>query len=218
MTPRTAVDNDVLIKTSCYVFGEQLLQLYSETGVGVLDSAMYVVGDRLQKAVGIHDGERARLHWTWILQRVEELHPTEDEVDLATAMEDFALRNGLQLDGGESLLFAMAVHRGVTRIVTGDKRAIQSLEILLRESGLGIGELQNRLVCLEQLLAVFVEYVGADEARRRVCAESEVDKSASICFSCTAGQRSNFDPTGLDSYIADLRASAPSLLSDEPVS
>lgn len=217
MSP-TAVDNDVLIKTSCYAFDEELLTLYG-TGIGVLDSAKYVVGDRLLKAIGINDAEQARLHWSRILRQVEELCPSEDEVGLATAMEDFALRNRLQLDGGESLLFAIAIHRGLNRIVTGDKRAIQSLEVVLHESGLEVGVLQNRLVCFEQLLVVFLEYVGADEARRRVCSEPDVDKTASICFSCTAGASSNFDTAGgLDSYIRALRAAAPLLLSVDPMS
>ena len=117
-------------------------------------------------------------------------------------MEDFALRNGLQLDGGESLLFAMAVHRGVTRIVTGDKRAIQSLEILLHESELDIGELENRLVCFEQLLAVFVEYVGANGSEENECAPNQMSTKLRPFASAAPPERaSNFDPTQVSPAI-----------------
>lgn len=214
MTPRAAVDNDVLIKVSCYFLAEEFLLLYVESGgVGVLDSARYVVGDRLRKEVGIQDGNRARIQWSWLLQHVEELHPSPEEVALATAMEEFAIVHNLSLDGGESLLCAIAIHRGMSQIVTGDKRAIESMEVVLTESTLDLERLKESVTCFEQILCALVSTLGGEEVRLHVCAEPGVDRAASICFSCASGAVTHFDPSGLDSYITALRGTAPSLLS-----
>ena len=41
--------------------------------------------------------------------------------------------------------------------------------------------------CLEQLMLAIIGLIGGSEVKSRVCAEPDVDKSASICFSCSGG-------------------------------
>lgn len=211
--PEVAVDNDVLIKISCYSLSDELLQLFGgESQVSILGTARFVVGKRLENWKSIRDPIRARGCWTSLLAQVEELQPTVDEVRLATEIEECALQAGLQLDGGESQLCSIAIHRQITRVVTGDKRAIIALEALLHHPTLDIGEIRNRVSCLEQLMLAIIGLIGGSEVQSRVCAEPDVDKSASICFSCSGGDATTFSEAGLESYIGAVRDSAPSVL------
>ena len=140
------------------------------------------------------------------------LEPTIDEVNLASAIEEAAMLQGLDLDSGESQLCAIAIFRNSPLLLTGDKRAIASAE-KLKGSIDELTSLAGRLVCLEQAIMGVVRRIGIDAARIRICAEAAIDKGLSICFECHAlADGRPLELTGLLSYIRDVRRRAPMLL------
>src|SRR5262249_14453540 len=113
---------------------------------------------------------------------------------------------------GESQLCAIAVFRGSSLLLTGDKRAIASAETMKESIG-ELASLAGRLVCLEQAIMGVVERIGIDTLRGRICAEAAIDKGLSICFECHAlAEGRPLELTGLLSYIKDVRRQAPTLL------
>lgn len=210
-TPDAALDNDVLIKLAAY---DLLIQARAQLGaVGVLGAAKFVVRDALDRHRGLQDPVAARARWESSLGELHFLEPTDDEVALATFLEEHAAFEGLPLDSGESQLCAIAISRGIGLLVTGDKRAIAAAEAIA-QTATQLLELAGRFVCLEQLASRLIAELGAGEVRSRICAEPGADKALAICLSCSSfAAGAAFDPGGLVSYVEHLRADAPTLLS-----
>lgn len=211
--PELLIDNDVLIKCACYSI---LDQIHGPSGqcqdVAVLGAAKFVVGKYLERRGTIQDRAAAQHRFQDYLSTVIVLEPTLDEVNLASAIEEAAVLLGLDLDGGESQLCAIAVFRSSSLLLTGDKRAIASAETLKDSIG-ELTSLAGRLVCLEQAIMGVVERIGIDATRIRICAEAAIDKGLSICFECHAlAEGRSLELTGLLSYIRDVRRKAPMLL------
>lgn len=212
MTIDLFVDNDVLIKCSCYRLLAHVQSPKGEGSVGVLGAARFVVGKYLARRGNIVDRAAAQKAFGQYLESATELEPTESELATATAIEEEAQRLGLDLDGGESQLCAMALHRGMALLLTGDKRAIIALERICSVSGI-LGALGGRIACMEQAISGVTDRIGPIVARDAICAEPHVDKAISICFECSQSTaRQNFHPVGLASYIEDLRGKAPKML------
>ena len=207
------VDNDVLIKGSCYSLIGHVKPPSRDLGaVGILGAARFVVGNYLERRGRIRDREKARASFDRYLAAVSQLEPAPSELNLASVIEEKALELGLDLDGGESQLCAMAVHRGWPLVLTGDKRAIKAIEVVA-EAVDEVSGLRGRVACLEQAIAGITDQIGADAARMAICGEPDVDRAISICFECSRpDSRSDFKPVGLASYIAHLRAEAPTVL------
>jgi hypothetical protein len=55
-----------------------------------------------------------------LIEELVQLEPTEAETSIAAEIEFEAQRYGLQLDAGESLLFAIVDLRGIACLATGD--------------------------------------------------------------------------------------------------
>lgn len=214
--PNAALDNDVLIKLAAYdMLGEAPTQVGT---IGVLGAARFVVRSALERHRDLQDRDAARARWEAALDTLQLLEPSESEVQLATHLEERATVAGLPLDGGESQLCAMVILRGIPLLVTGDKRAIEAAEAMIATVS-QLAELAGRVLCLEQLMALLVDDLGANEARRRVCAEPGADRSLTICMSCSGlASGSHFDPGGLVGYVENLRASASMLLWKQPAS
>ncbi|MFN4159459.1 MAG: hypothetical protein ACK4GO_13780 [Gemmobacter sp.] len=118
------------------------------------------------------------------LDAVSVLEPTEDEVSLAASIEEISLAEGLDIDVGESQLFAVALMRSDTLVATGDKRAVCSCSGI--EPGFPeIAGLRGRIISTEQVLARLLDLIDHEALRARVCADREADKTAEICFSCS---------------------------------
>ncbi len=210
------VDNDLVLKSVSY---DLVREFWAVDGsmpkIGVLGSAKYVVGGLIDRA-----GERprnkaaARAALGELLTATTAVEPTEAETILAAEMEAEALKASLDLDGGESLLAAVAVERGVFPLETGDKRAIVALEVLV-DTVQEIEPLAGRVRCLEQLTEQMVtateDLVSVQVA---VCSEPAVDKTLTICFACASGRDCSRENVlaGLGSYIRDLRSRAPTVL------
>ena len=127
-------------------------------------------------------------------------------------MQEAAQRLGLPLDGGESQLLAVVLHRAGALMLTGDKRAIGAGETVLKEIG-SVRDAEGRLACLEQMLASLATQLGHDVARDAICSDAGADATLTICYACHADGCSQAEClAGLESYQAALRAAAPTLL------
>lgn len=207
------IDNDVLIKCACYAMLDEIQPPGDgDSKIGVLGAARFVVNGHLARRGRINDRESAQQRFNSYIPTVLVLEPTEEEIALATEIEEAAIQQGVDLDSGESQLCAIAIFRAVPLLLTGDKRAISGAEILQQQISV-LSSLRSRVVCLEQAVRGIANRIGVLSARSRICAEPSVDKSLSICFECnTENPRPEFSAEGLTSYITHLRAQAPTLL------
>jgi hypothetical protein len=211
--PDLLIDNDVLIKSACYSMLDQMRGSSNKyQDVAILGVARFVVGKYLERRGEIRDRTAAQRRFQDYLTTVVILEPTPEELNFASAIEEAALLLGLDLDSGESQLCAIAVFGSSWLVLTGDKRAIASAEILMETMG-ELASLAGRLVCFEQAIMGVVERIGIETTRVQVCAEAAIDKGLSICFECHASAEGRpLELTGLISYIGDVRRKAPVLL------
>lgn len=218
MTSKAAVDNDVLLKLSCYAMLPGLAaRLALEGGGLVLGAARYVVRSRIQRGQ-VPQPEVIVAEFEAFLASVETLEPTADEIALAAALEEIAARHVLELDAGESQLIAVLQLRMLSKVITGDKRAIAATSLLL-SAGAPIDGVQGRLVSLEQLVVSLMADYGAAALREAVCAAQGVDRTLTICCACQSqdiGQEQILD--GLSSYIGSLRTQSGTVVhpADDP--
>lgn len=210
---KSLIDNDVLVKGACYGLLEPLAAIVR--GVersGVLGAARFVVPKRIQRQRLRRDRRVALESFGEFLKRNDIVEPTTEEARLASRLESRAQMLALNLDVGESQLVAILVLRAVPFLLTGDKRAITSMESLLDVEA-EVAPLLGRVKCLEQLVRGIVDRDGTSPTRGVICAEPDVDRSLSVCFSCVSPEISHESIcAGLDSYISDLRAAARRVL------
>lgn len=209
---KALVDNDILLKGSEYgLLSPFAAVIPGKNGpVGVLGAARYVVQNRLSRR---SSGDSAIQNFLRFLDDNIELEPTPEEQNIASAIESCAQRAGVDLDAGESQLCAILISREVPFFVTGDKRAICAIEVLLDTYALLVAA-AGRVLCLEQLVCTLLEIVQVDRARQAICSKPDSDKSLSICFCCASSatiSKENIQ-AGITSYIADLRRKAPRVL------
>lgn len=211
------VDNDVLLKGACYGLLTELLgSISSIQSIGILGSAQFVVPTRIHKRKLKTGTSQAIALFQKFLASVSVVEPTSQEQHLAADLEIMAQRLGLSLDSGESQLCAVLAIRLLPLLITGDKRAISSVDMLLDHDA-NLRPLRGKVMCLEQLfLALLKDESTGVGIRTRVCAEPDVDKAMSSCFSCSGGVDSkDSQMEGLRSYIERLRTTAPRVLGIE---
>jgi hypothetical protein len=189
VTNSAVVDNDVLIKLACYRLLQDVLAVFGgSVPIGILGVAKFVVTSNIRGSSSINDRESALQNFVVFLAEVEELEPTDDEINLATELEEAATRAAVGLDFGESQLCAIVLSRAIPMLITGDKRAIAAAEVI--KSNIGrLAELEGKVVCLEQLVLSLTDRIGHGAIRDRICAEPDIDKSLSICFACRRGDQ-----------------------------
>ncbi|MFN8053510.1 MAG: hypothetical protein U0Q22_18880 [Acidimicrobiales bacterium] len=210
----TAVDNDVLIKTALYGLVGDIATVPPFTGVTcVLAQARFVVPTWIRRR-GSAGVEQALAAFDAFLTHAELIEPSDEEIELASQLEDAAQRARLPMDSGESLLCAAVVTRSLDLLLTGDKRAIASLE-RLRSSIDWLDGMSGRVGCLEQLIVALSMALGPERVADLICGAAFVDTAIRVALGCTSRKPgSAVDTVGLDSYVAAVRADAPSLLMD----
>jgi hypothetical protein len=213
LTLAAVIDNDVLQKFSSYGLVLELEETVRRNGVlGILGAARFIVRRALNRLTGANDSE---LHTAFeeFLHHAIALEPTDEEITLATEMEEVANRESLGFDSGESQLCAIAITRGIDAVVTGDKRAIEAGESI-KNSVPSLAGLVGKIVCLEQMMLGVMEAFGYSKTRSHVCAVKEVDTALSICLKCWSPEAVSQESvrSSFESYINDLRNKAPSLL------
>ena len=217
-TVDVAVDNDVLLKAACYGL---TLRFWAQPGdgsrIGVLGAARFVLRNVVARGSTVRDKAAASKALAEFFARATVLEPTDAELSAAAELEQLAQRAGLELDVGESQLAAMVAGRDIAMLDTGDKRAVRGFEALIGLSQT-CAQLCTRVRCLEQLfLRVLDEPTSEfDTIASAVCAEPDVDKAASTCFSCYSGGGAEQGAVrgALESYVASLRSEAPRVLAD----
>jgi hypothetical protein len=206
----TALDNDLLIKGACYWLLPEILEATGSTTTtcGVLGAAKYVCANALMNR-GLKDALDCLIK---LLNELVLLDPSETEASIAAEIELEAQRSGLNLDVGESILFAIVSVRNIPVLATGDKRAIAAIEKIVIERHQQ-EFWSERVLCLEQIIRRILGHTDPISVRDRICAAPTADKSLAICFSC-AGGTGDADAwiSGLNSYIAAIRKIAPAVL------
>lgn len=214
MPAEAVLDNDILLKCSCYAVLEDIAHGVSATNsLAILGAAKYVVRSRLSRSPEVRDPGSATTRLNGFLGKMMEIEPTAEELALAARIEEAALLANLEVDVGESQLCAVVIQREIPRLITGDKRAVRSLEMLLTRVG-ELALLKRRVVSLEQLILWLVGGLTAEMIQARVCAEPLVDKAVAISMSCADGGAGPYDPAGLQSYIGNLHKDTGTVLWD----
>ena len=208
-------DNDVLFKVACYGLLDEIIGEHraNEDDIGVLGAARFVIPQKIRRATLQGGSESAVERLLMFIDGAEELEPTDEEQQLAADLELCAQRCAVNLDTGESQLCAVSAMRLVKSLLTGDKRAIRAIEVLLDQET-RLHAIRAKVWCLEQLVASALEANDQDVIRNAVCSEPAVDKTLTICFSCSSatGAQAEAVLAGLRSYIGDLRTQATRVL------
>jgi len=208
------LDNDVLIKGAAYELLKELVQAIPavEEDIGLLGASRFLVPSRLKKSELNKEYEVVILHFEKLAEKANFIEPTEEESKFAGELEFLAQKKNLSLDSGESQLLAVLKVRALNKMVTGDKRAIASMEVVSEEL-INIEEMRGKVTCLEQLFCILIRKLGQTVCEQ-VCQEPHIDKTLSICFCChNAESTADQWVEGLKSYIDDIRRQAPILLS-----
>lgn len=208
------MDNDVLHKTIAYGLFEGILKTPTVRNeiYGVLGTAKYVVGRKLKKHPPLRGIDATLIDFNAALQSLNEIEPTQEEVKTAAQFEYMAQRLNLAFDNGESILCAVLLARQLNHILTGDKRAIVAVEMLVNATNIS-NQIGSKLICLEQLFLWFIKKCEVGNVRAAICSESAVDKALTSCFGCYSPEVADDSCVeGLKSYIDSLRKSAPTVL------
>ena len=211
------MDNDILHKTTAYGLLDNVLDvaIAHKEIYGILGAAKYIVPKKLKKHLKVRDYETVMVEFNTSINKLEILEPSEEEVALAAHFEFEAQRLNLEFDNGESQLCAILLFRKLRRILTGDKRAINAAESLLNNNHIS-NEISFKLVCLEQVIQWLINEYGITLIRSGVCEEKSLDRAMSNCFSCSSPETTVESCLGgLESYIMDLRKSAPTTLAPD---
>jgi hypothetical protein len=181
--------------------------------VGILGASRFVVPKLIERNQLQGSPANAVACFAAFVGGNEVVEPSTDEQQMAALLEAAAQQMALNLDAGESQLVAILVLRRLPCMLTGDKRAIASLEVLL-DSDARLEFISGKIRCLEQLVVDALVAGNGGQLRRAICGEPTVDKTLSICFSCSSPESDSAAALeGLASYITDLRARAIRVLS-----
>lgn len=212
-----AVDNDLLIKTIRYRLSTELFSHCQDDdrrqAVGVLGTARWVCEARLRRS--IQQGQASpdvMIEFEALLSASTTLEPTRDELELAAELEALASEHRLPLDTGESQLAAIvALRTGL--LVTGDKRAVESLEKLSAFWPSQADTLLRRVAGLEHAIMTLLVHLGIARVRAAICAAPDADIAMRLAFA-PSPEGDNSPPLGLLSYLRALERSAPTLCTE----
>jgi hypothetical protein len=210
MPERILLDNDVVLKAASYALADETVAATTidDTPPAMLGVGRFVIRNRLSRSSNIADVPRATEAFAQMLAAMTLVEPNDDEMAAAADLEAEAIRQDLELDGGESQLLAILANRACSLLVTGDKRAIAAMAIVAADLAGG------RVACLEQLIAHIVATSATPFVQPRICAEPNVDRAITSCFACSSPERPDVADVlaGLASYIGHLDRSAPGVL------
>jgi hypothetical protein len=208
------IDNDILLKGSCYGLLHDLVATNCQSmPIGYLAVAKFVLSKKLRKVKLRGELAQVESGLNTFLSEHEAIEPTSEEAALASELEASAQAQALPLDTGESQLLAILATRGATALFTGDKRAIMATEQLLDCIPM-LATVVGKIKCLEQLVKRVLEGKGLDSVRGIICGEPDVDRALTICFQCfTSCVQLEDVLAAFESYINDLRNGSQRALS-----
>jgi len=215
--PEALIDTDVLYKSTIYGLLSRWIAArpFGANRFSMLVAAKYMIHKKISKRPPARGAAVAIAEFEAAVATLNELEPSSEEIKIAAELEHEASNLNLELDGGESILCAILMHRNSDYIFTGDKRAIRAMAELIAQGLAPALLLAEKVVCFEQLLMFLIRNDNASEIRTLICAAPTADKALTSCFSCQSPQ-ANVDSwhDGLNSYINSLRREAPGMLAD----
>jgi hypothetical protein len=206
---KALIDNDVILKSARYSLMEVLLPRLPppDEPIGVLGSARFVLAGFLEKSKDPAAPAVLASVLTFINENVT-LEPTHEELHLAAEFEASAQVENLFLDAGESILSSILIVRILPRLITGDKRAIASIERLI-DLCPKMAAIKGRVMCLEQLVRDRLTISTVSSIKSAICQQPAVDKALFNCCSCSSTvAQLDVIVEGLESYIRSLRTVA----------
>lgn len=199
--PDTLVDNDIVLKL-CQI---NYLNDFARC-LGNIDAPIQILGSLrfvLNPLIASQANDVMRTSFDRFLTDAEVLEPSDAEVILAAQLAEAASRTGHAVDGGESLLFAVALTRSA-KLATGDKRAVKGFAAIADEEP-NYDALKGSIVTLEYIVSALVERHGSEIVRAAICAVPDADRTLSICFRCQGNTCTKADVIdALGSYQRNL--------------
>lgn len=209
------VDTDIILKCAAWGLGVELTAALARLGPPGVLGVVKLIAPRQLRRMRLRDPVRAASLLSDLLEGLAEVEPSPEEVALAAELAGEAQRLDLQLDAGEAQLAAIAILRPLPLLVTGDKRAIAALPLVLEEPA-GDQALVGRVACLEQIVQAITRKLGPTETRRRVCGEPAADGALGLACSCgSAAWRSADLEEAMASFVAAVKRTAPDLLAPD---
>jgi hypothetical protein len=214
---KALVDNDILIKGSCYALLHDFVAGIpaAPDAVGLLGAAEFVVRSAILRRLGKEKSGAALDLFATFLKQTSKVEPSASEREMAAEFEFHAQKQGVALDSGESQLCAVLIARSIPLLSTGDKRATQAIERLIDHCPV-LAALNEKVVSLEQIMLRTIGSKTPNSLRPLICREPSVDKTLSVCFACHSSNlvdEACLD--GLRSYINALRKAAPRVLAPD---
>jgi hypothetical protein len=206
------IDNDALLKLVSYDLLETALAMFHirQEDVRVLATAKYALlpaNNRLRRC----KTEQCATRLESFLPKATKL--SADDAD-AAALDALAEMPGI--DAGEALMFAVAAPKSDSFIITGDKRALEALQI--GQSHHGVRDaLAGRVLSIELLFSFMVEGDFA-QLQAQVRSQPGVDTALSSIFGVSVPASPESVRAALDSYIGHLRHRTGTLLHPSPTS
>lgn len=203
------LDNDIVLKLSTYQTADDMIDATTICGTvpSILGVARFTLRSRVERSRNIRHREAVMAVLQRALGILNRIEPNLEELEVAADLEQQAIESGLELDAGESQLFAVMLKRNLPLMVTGDKRAIRAL------CRLASNDVAAKIACLEQLIASVITICGYEALRTRVCAEPAADRAMTAIFACLSEKVTCQDVMGgLRSYTNALRNEVERLL------
>jgi uncharacterized protein YhhL (DUF1145 family) len=206
------LDNDVVLKIATFQQNHAFLDLLTIEGKlpAILGVGAYVVRQKASQSKRFQDPQKVKASVYSLLDGLEMIEPTEQEVELAADFEASAMSAGGAFDAGEAQLLAILLLRNSPVMATGDKRAVEA------SSHLKIPKALNKMVCLEQIMIRLMHACDLTLVRAAVCAEPSTDKAISNCFACTSFGLYELELAAaleaLQSYVNHLRQNSGEML------
>lgn len=206
------IDNDALLKLASYDLLDTALVMFDirSEDIHVLATAKYALlpaKERLRRCKTEECADRMES----FLSKATNL--SADDADAST-LDALVERPGI--DAGEAIIVAVAVAKPDAFIITGDKRALDAMQI-----GQGLDSVRDvlagRVLSLELLFSFMVEGDFA-QVQARVRSQPGVDKALTNAFGVSAPASLESVRVALDSYVAHLRRLTGTLLHPSPTS
>ncbi|MGF1521492.1 MAG: hypothetical protein ACFBSF_04135 [Leptolyngbyaceae cyanobacterium] len=208
---KVLIDNDALLKLSCYGLLDETIAFFgcSSADVFVLATAKYCllpVKDRLRFC---RDEDSAT--------RLENFLKTASSISAQAVNPDLldTLNSIPNIDAGEAILLAAGAVEKDTVIITGDKRALAVL--CSHEDVAGVSYAwESRVVSMEVLFLHLITHSQFAHVQDCVRSKPRLDKALTIAFGFSEPADFNSVQEGLTSYVQDLRNMTGMLLYPVP--
>lgn len=126
-------------------------------------------------------------------------------------VEEALLAGVAGLDVGEIVLFTAAARDPGALVLTGDKRALETLASDARCRDLA-RTLEGRILCWEQMLELALRAAPFEAVRDRVAPRLDVDTATRAIFGSGAASTERSVRDAVAAYVADLRRRTGRLL------